>query len=75
MRTPITIIVALLSVGCGAGGKACAIIDAAHQACTVVRYLGPNGEQREVKVTKAELEAFARETAERQAAMPGAGQP
>ena len=45
-------------LACGYGAKACKIVDAAHDVCTVVRYLAPDGTVREVQVSSEELAAF-----------------
>lgn len=45
-------------IACGYGGKACKVVDLAHNACTVVRYLGPDGKTHEVTLTPAELAAL-----------------
>lgn len=34
--------------GCGAGAKACAVVDVAHESCQVVRYLAPDGTSEEL---------------------------
>jgi hypothetical protein len=40
---------------CGYGAKACKVIDVAHEACSVVRYLAPDGTVREVQVSPEDL--------------------
>ncbi len=57
-----------ISHGCGYGKVACQVIDTAADACTVLRYLGPDGKPQEVRVPRAELEQFAKTEAARQAA-------
>ncbi len=47
MRRALLLVVALLS-GCGHGSKACAVVDVAHNACSVVRYLAPDGTTEEL---------------------------
>jgi hypothetical protein len=49
---------ALSLTACGYGAKACKVIDAAHDVCTVVRYMAPDGTVREVQVSSEELAAF-----------------
>ena len=46
-------------VSCGYGKPACTVIDAMHNACAVVRYLGPDGKVREVKLEPQDLAAMA----------------
>jgi hypothetical protein len=59
MRHVITLFVLALSLtACGYGAKACKVIDAAHDVCTVVRYMAPDGTVREVQVSSEELAAF-----------------
>jgi len=59
----------LLSQGCaGWGGTACKIVDAAQTACTVVKYLGPDGKEREVRVSREEFQEFGREMSTKRAA-------
>ena len=65
------LLLALNLCGCGYGKTACSIIDTAHDACVVLRYLGPDGKPRDVRVPRAELEAYARMTAAKQAAADG----
>lgn len=48
--------IASASAGCGYGKPACTVIDAAAAACTVVRYLGPDGKMHLVHVTPAEMQ-------------------
>jgi hypothetical protein len=51
-------VVAGLLTGCGHGATACKVIDVAHEACSVVRYLGPDGKVHEVPVSQEEMAAF-----------------
>ena len=44
--------------GCGYGKPACTVIDAAHEACTVIRYLDKDGTVREVSITPSELQTL-----------------
>jgi hypothetical protein len=48
--------------GCGAGAKACAVVDLAEQGCTVLRYLEPGGDGGvvTVPVTPEEVLSFGR---------------
>ena len=76
-KRAITALVALLLVGCGAGAKVCAIVDLAQHACNVIKYLGPDGKEHEVRVTREEATEFAtkmeaKRAAERAAADAGA---
>ena len=52
--------------GCGYGKVACSIVDTAADACVVLRYLGPDGKMRQVRVPREELQAFALTAAARQ---------
>lgn len=40
---------------CGAGSTVCTVIDAAHGACAVIRYLGPDGKMHEQHVSGRDL--------------------
>lgn len=60
---------------CGAVNGACQVVDTAHHACTVLRYLGPDGGVEEVNVSGEEVASFARETKVRRAAAHDAGAP
>jgi hypothetical protein len=68
LRTPLFLVSLLLIstsmilAGCGKGAVACAVVDAAHQACTVVKYMGPDGKVREVRVSQEELASFGQRT-------------
>lgn len=69
-------LVALMLVGCGAGAKVCAIVDLAQHTCNVIKYLGPDGKEHEVRVTREEASEFAaqmeaKRAAERAAASDG----
>jgi hypothetical protein len=60
-RIPMRYLITLLALSltaCGYGAKACKVIDAAHDVCTVVRYMAPDGTVREVQVSSEELAAF-----------------
>lgn len=48
------------ALGCGKGAIACGVVDAAERACTVVRYMGPDGKVQEVQVDPDEMTAFGR---------------
>lgn len=52
---------------CGYGAAACKIIDTAHDACTVLRYMEADGTVREVHVTREELAELGRAAARREA--------
>lgn len=56
--------------GCGAGSKACAVIDIAKAACDVLplRYLGPDGKPHIVHVRRDEINAFGHTVALKRAA-------
>jgi hypothetical protein len=54
--------------GCGYGKVACQIVDTAADACQVVRYLGPDGKPRDVRVPREELIAVAQKEEAKQAA-------
>lgn len=58
--------------GCGAGAKACAIVDLADHACSVLRYLEDDGTVREVPVSRAEAREFGRAAAKKRAAAAAA---
>lgn len=70
-------IVAVGATACGHGKTACAVVDAADKACTVVRYMEPDGTVREVQVDRDEVNAFGRQAAarKRNAAPPGSATP
>lgn len=55
--------------GCAGWGKTtCQIVDAASQACTVLRFMGEDGKVQEVPVTPAEMNEFGRKQAAKKAA-------
>lgn len=56
-------LVAVLVAGCGYGKTACAVVDAADKACTVVRYMAPDGTVQEVRVEQDEINRFGRAAA------------
>jgi hypothetical protein len=65
--------------GCGYGGKACQVIDAtktaadaASSACTMVKYLAPDGTEKTVAVSPAELRSFGLEMEAKRLAPPSA---
>jgi hypothetical protein len=60
-------LLALCLSACGHGATACKVIDAAHDVCSVVRYLGPDGKVHEVQVSSQELAAFGLQMAARRA--------
>lgn len=49
-----------LQSACGAGAKACAVVDVAHDACTVVRVLAPDGGVEELTAKDLEQAAAAK---------------
>lgn len=62
-------------VGCaGAGKTACQVIDVstkvAEEACTVLRYLGADGQVHEERISAAELRAFGQAMAAEHAPLP-----
>jgi len=61
-------LVAIMLVGCGAGGKVCAIVDLAQHTCTVLKYLGEDGKPHEVRVTPEEAREFAAQVEAKRAA-------
>jgi hypothetical protein len=72
-RTSLVITMVLLTFGslllaCGSGKAACAVIDTAHEACSVIKYLGPDGKVQTVKVSSQELATFGQYTATMRAA-------
>jgi hypothetical protein len=70
MPKPRLVAVALLALclsACGHGATACKVIDVAHEACSVVRYLGPDGKVHEVQVSSQELAAFGQTMATKRA--------
>ena len=52
---------------CGHGATACKVIDAANEACAVIRYLGPDGKVYSVQVSNEELASFGQRTAAKRA--------
>lgn len=40
--------VVFLQVACGTGATACKVVDVASDACTVVRFLGPDGKAEDL---------------------------
>jgi len=54
--------------GCGAGAKACAVVDVAHESCQVVRYLAPDGTTEELSAEDLADLAKAKKTARERAA-------
>ena len=57
-----------MTANCGTGKVACQVIDTAHEACAVIRYLGPDGKVRTVKVSNEEISAFGKRVATARAA-------
>jgi hypothetical protein len=66
------ILLAITLAACGHGAAVCGVVDvtaeAAQQACTVLRYLGPDGKVYEVRMTNKELAEYGRKTAAQRAA-------
>lgn len=54
--------------GCGYGKVACSVLDVVHDNCTWLRYLGPDGKEREVQLDKADLVQLGVTTSARKAA-------
>lgn len=55
--------------GCpGWGSTTCKVVDAASAACTVLKYMGPDGKEHEVRVSREEMAAFGEEAAAKRAA-------
>lgn len=58
-----------LLAGCAGWGKTtCQIVDAASQACTVIRFLGDDGKVHEVSLSPAEANEFGKSMAAKKAA-------
>ena len=53
---------------CGAGAKACAVVDIAAESCKVVRYLAPDGTTEELSAEDLADLAKAKKTARERAA-------
>ena len=51
----------------------CKIVDTAHDVCTVIRYLGPDGKVHEEKVTAEEMAAFGKQLSAKRAATAADG--
>lgn len=60
-----------LFAGCGTGAKACGVVDIAANACTVVRYLAPDGSVEEL--TPEDLEQAAARRRAARGASPSTG--
>lgn len=57
-----------LLAGCAGWGKTtCNIVDAAAQACTVIRYMGEDGKVHEVRLTPEEANELGRSAAAKKA--------
>lgn len=71
------ILSAFVLAACGHGAAVCGVVDvaseAAQQACTVLRYLGPDGKVHEVRMTNKELAEYGQELAARKAAPATSG--
>jgi hypothetical protein len=70
-RLAIALSGAAVLAACGHGGQVCAVIDLAHQTCTVVRYLETDGTMREVRLTPEDARDFARTAAAKSAERDG----
>ena len=58
-----------LLAGCAGWGKTtCQIVDAASQACTVIRFMGDDGKQHEVRLSPEEANALGKSLAAKKAA-------
>lgn len=53
---------------CGYGATGCKIIDVVHDNCTWIKYLDEQGKEREVQLTREEINAYARQVAAKRAA-------
>lgn len=58
----------LTQAACGAGAKACAVVDVAHESCKIVRYLAPDGTSEELTPDDLAKVAAAKKAARRQQA-------
>lgn len=67
VKLGVTTIAMLAFAGCGHGRDVCKLVDAMQDACVVIRYLGPDGEERTVRVPKSVMQDFAAREAARQA--------
>lgn len=62
----------LTLAGCpGWGSTTCKVVDAASAACTVIRFMGEDGKEHEVRVSRDELAGFGQEMAAKRAAEKG----
>lgn len=62
-----------LLAGCAGWGKTtCQIVDAASQACTVIRFMGDDGKPHEVRLTPEEANEFGKSMAAKKAAAKAA---
>ena len=64
----VALLVVALLPGCGAGAKACAVVDVAHESCKVVRYLSPDGTTEELTPDDLAKVAAAKKAARQQQA-------
>lgn len=60
----------LTQTACGAGAKACAVVDVAHESCRVVRYLAPDGTTEELSAADLAGLAAAKKAARASKAAP-----
>ena len=67
MRRLAVVALALLPA-CGHGAKVCAVVDVAHDACSVVRYLAPDGTTEELSAKDLADLAKAKKVARERAA-------
>ena len=59
----------LFLVGCAGWGKtSCQVVDAASQACTVIKFMGDDGRVHEVPLTPAEAKELGRSLEAKKAA-------
>lgn len=55
------LLIANILAGCaGWGATTCTVVDLAHDACGVIRYLDENGKPVEMKVTNEDMKAVAK---------------
>lgn len=70
MRRLAVVALALCLPACGHGAKACAVVDVAHDACSVVRVLTPSGDVEEISSQELGNIAVERQRARAKAAAP-----
>lgn len=65
----LAVVTALCLSACGAGAKACAVVDVAAESCKVVRYLSPDGTVEELTPADLGKAAAAKKQARQRAAV------